>query len=148
MPPKVARVKPNKDALKKKVELPECEVKEVEVWYPPDEFLVYAHDIMIERYGYWSGFELGLEPYHHIVEEMKNADDIYRKAAILLRGVVTTRIFQDGHHRTGFEVTKAFLEMNGAQMKEIDERKIIKFIKDIRRYSLDEIESWLRNGSL
>lgn len=148
MPSKVAKVKPNKDILKKNIELPECEVKEGEVWYPPDEFLVYAHDIMIERYGYWSGFALGLEPYHNIVDEMKNVEGIYRKAAILLRGVVTTRIFQDGHHRTGFEVTKAFLEMNGAEMKEKVEQKIIKFIKDIRKYSLDEIESWLKNGSL
>jgi hypothetical protein len=123
-------------------------VKEGEVWYPPDEFLVYAHDLMIERYGYWSGFELGLEPYHLIVKEMKKTDSIYRKAAILLRGIVTTRIFQDGHHRTGFEVTKAFLEMNNAHMKENAEANIIKFIKDIRKYSLDEIECWLKNGSL
>jgi hypothetical protein len=148
MPSRVGKVKPNKDALKKHVELPECEVNEGEVWYPPDEFLVYTHDIMIERYGYWSGFELGLEPYHHIIDEMKKTDGIYRKAAILLRGIATTRIFQDGHHRTGFEVTKAFLEMNGAQMKEYVDRKIIKFIKDIRKYSLDEIECWLKNGSL
>lgn len=71
MTPKVQKVKPNKEALKKIIKLPECEVKEGEVWYPPDEFLVYAHDIMIERYGYWSGFELGLEPYHHFIEEAK-----------------------------------------------------------------------------
>ena len=148
MPSRVRKVTPNKDAIKKHVELPECEVKEGEVWYPPDEFLVYAHDLMIERYGYWSGFELGLEPYHLIVAEMKKAEGIYRKAAILLRGIVTTRIFQDGHYRTGFEVTKAFLEMNNAQMKENVEVNIIKFIKGIRKYSVDDVECWLRNGSL
>ena len=148
MPSKVEKVKPNKDALKRQIRLPECDVKKGEVWYPPDEFLVYAHDVMIERYGYWSGFELGVEPYHHIIDEMKNADGIYLKAAILLQGIATTRIFQDGHHRTAFEVTKAFLEMNGAEMKENDEQKIIKFIKGIRKYSFEEIDSWLRNGSL
>jgi hypothetical protein len=96
MSPKVEKIKPDKEALKKPVELPDCEVKEGEVWYPPDEFLVYAHDIMISRYGYWSGFEVGLEPYHHYILEAKNAEGIYRKAAILLKRIATSRIFQDG----------------------------------------------------
>jgi len=148
MPPKISKVKPNKDALKNHIELSECEVKEGEVWYPPDEFLIYAHDIMIERYGYWSGFEVGLEPYHRFIEEIKNIEGIYRKASILLQKIATSRIFQDGHHRTAFEVTKAFLEMNGAELKEKDDQKIIKFIKDIRKYSIEEIESWLKNGCL
>ena len=145
---KVEKVKPNKEALKKHVELPDCEVTEGEVWYPPDDFLIYAHDLMIECYGYWSGFELGMEPYHHLIEEIKNTEGIYRKAAILLKGIATTRIFQDGHHRTAFEVTKAFLEMNGAEFKEKEEQEIIKFIKGVRKYSIEEIESWLKNGSM
>jgi hypothetical protein len=140
------KVKPDKEALDERIELPDCEVKEGEVWYPDDEFLVYAHDIMIRRYGYWSGFDLGLEPYHHIIEEVKAAGGICRKAAILLQRIVTTRIFQDGHHRTAFEVTKAFLEMNGASLKEKDEDRIIRFIKNIREYGIDEIERWIENG--
>ena len=103
---------------------------------------------MIERYGYWSGFDVGVEPYRHFIEEVKNAKGIYRKAATLLIRIATMRIFQDGHHRTAFEVTKAFLEMNGAEFKEKDEQKIIKYIKGIRRYSIKEIESWLVNGTM
>lgn len=148
MSPKAKKVKPDKEALKEPIELPECEVREGEVWYPPEEFLIYAHDIMIRRYGYWSGFEVGLEPYHHIIEEAKNADGIYRKAAILLKRIATSRIFQDGHHRTAFEVTKAFLEMNGAIFKEKDELKIIRFIKNIREYDIEQIEGWLKDGTL
>jgi death-on-curing family protein len=148
MPSKVEKVKPDKEVLKKPVELPTCEVKEGEVWYPPVEFLIYAHDIMIKRYGYWSGFEVGIEPYHHFIEEAKNAQGTHRKAAILLKRIATSRIFQDGHHRTAFEVTKAFLEMNGEEFKEKNEQNIIKFIKDIRKYSIEDIESWLKNGSL
>ena len=148
MSPKVEKVKPDKEALKKNIELPDCEVKEGEVWYPPDEFLILAHDIMIKRYGYWSGFEVGIEPYHHFIEEIKNAEGIYRKAAILLKRIATSRIFQDGHHRTAFEVTKAFLEVNEAEFKEKDDQKIIKFIKDIRKHTIDDIESWLKNGAL
>jgi len=45
-------------------------------------------------------------------------------------------------------VTKAFLEMNGVVFKEKDELKIIRFIKNIREYNIEEIEGWLKDGTL
>jgi hypothetical protein len=38
--------------------------------------------------------------------------------------------------------------MNEAELKEKDDQKIIKFIKDIRKYSIEEIEGWLKDGTL
>lgn len=57
-------------------------------------------------------------------------------------------MFKDGNHRTAFEVTKTFLEMNGKKMKITDTEEIIRFIKDIRQYNLEEVESWLENGEI
>jgi death-on-curing family protein len=145
---KIEKIKPNIEALKKYIDLPECEVEEGKIWYPSDDFLIFAHDIIIECYGYWSGFELGIEPYHHIINETEEVEGIYRKAAILIKGIATTRIFQDGHHRTAFEVTKTFLEMNGAEFNEKDDLKIIKFMKGIRKFDIEQIEGWLKNGTL
>ena len=145
---KIEKIKPNIEALKKYIDLPECEVEEGKIWYPSDDFLIFAHDIIIECYGYWSGFELGIEPYHHIINETEEVEGVYRKAAILIKGIATTRIFQDGHHRTAFEVTKTFLEMNGAEFNEKDELKIIKFMKGIRKFDIEQIEGWLKNGTL
>lgn len=45
-------------------------------------------------------------------------------------------------------MVKTFLEKNDAVFKENDEQKVIRFIKDIRRYSIEEIEGWLENGEL
>ena len=56
--------------------------------------------------------------------------------------------FADGNHRTAYEVTKTFLEMNGGEMKVVDLREVITFIKDIRCYSIDEIEAWLKYGKV
>jgi death-on-curing family protein len=145
---KIEKIKPNIEALKKYIDLPECEVEEGKIWYPSDDFLIFAHDIIIECYGYWSGFELGIEPYHHIINETEEVEGIYRKAAILIKGIATIRIFQDGHHRTAFEVTKTFLEMNGAEFNEKDDLKIIKFMKGIRKFDIEQIEGWLKNGTL
>ncbi|MGA3060199.1 MAG: hypothetical protein ABSD92_07490 [Candidatus Bathyarchaeia archaeon] len=149
MSSKVQKVKPDEEALKKPIEIPESEeVGENEVWYPPDWFVVRMNEIMIHRYGGYCGFEVGIEPYHHFIEEIKNAEGIYRKASILLKRIATSRIFQDGHHRTAYIVTKTFLEKNDAIFKEKDESKIISFIKDIRNYDIEQIEGWLQNGKL
>ena len=80
------------------------------------------------------------------IEEARKAEGIYFKAAILLKMIATTRIFQDGHHRTAYITTKTFLEKNDATFKEKDERKIIKFIKDIRKYDIEQVKDWLENG--
>ena len=119
-----------------------------EVWYPPDLFLDQIHDIVIESYGGFPGYELGLEPYHHIIQQTRQVEGIYCKAALLLRELITTRIFQDGHHRTAFVIVKTFLEKNDAVFKENDEQKVIRFIKNIRRYTVKEIEGWLEHGEL
>jgi len=147
--PKKAKHKRNEDEIKRPLIVPECETNDPEeVWYPPDWFLEQIHDIMINRYGGYTGYESGLEPYHQIIQQVKKAEGIYRKGAILLKEIATTRIFQDGHHRTAYIVVKTFLEKNDADFKEKDEQKIIRFIKDIRTHSIDEIEGWLRDGEL
>jgi prophage maintenance system killer protein len=79
---------------------------------------------MIDRYGGYTGFESGLEPYHHFIDEAKNTTGIYRKAAVLLKDIGTSRVFQDGHHRTAYIVIKTFLEKNDADFKEKDEQNI------------------------
>ena len=60
--------------------------------------------------------------------------------------IATTRIFQDGHHRTAYIVTKTFLEKNDRAFKEKDERKIIRYIKHIRKNGIKQVKDWLENG--
>jgi len=103
---------------------------------------------MIEKFGGRSGFDRGITVFDAILEEVKETKGIYRKAAILLRRLATGRIFDDGNHRTAFEVTFTFLQLNDAEMKVKDTQKIIRFIKDILFYDLDEIEAWLKNGQV
>lgn len=148
MPPH-QKIKPDSTAQKEPLKVPECTGDIIDdVWYPPEWFVVEVHDAMLQRIGGWAGLEVGLTPYQYFLEEMKAAEGIYRKAAILLKNIATSRIFQDGHHRTAYVVTKTFLEKNDLEFAAKDEQKIIKFIKDVRKYSIEEIEGWIRNGKL
>jgi hypothetical protein len=38
--------------------------------------------------------------------------------------------------------------MNGERMKIADKQKIIRFIKDIKQYSIEQVEDWLENGKV
>jgi len=118
-----------------------------ETWYPNEEFVLKIHEIMLKKYGGWPGFERGMNVFQNIITEMKAARGNYRKAAILLRGIVTGRIFKDGNHRTAQALTETFLEMNNTPMKTQDSKQITKFIKNILHYNIDEIEKWLEHGT-
>ena len=123
------------------------EIPEEDVWYPDEEIVLEIHEIMLKKYGGWLGFERGIIVFKSILAEAKAAKGIYRKAAILLRGIGTRRIFKDGNHRTAQALTETFLEMNNMQMKIQDSKEIIKFIKGILHYDIDEIEEWLKHGT-
>jgi prophage maintenance system killer protein len=120
--------------------------QEEKTWYPNAELVLKIHETMLEKYGGWPGFERGMTGFQNIITEMKATKGIYRKAAILLRETVTGRIFKDGNHRTAQALTETFLEMNNAQMKVQDPKEIIRFIKNILYYNIDEIEAWLKHG--
>jgi len=116
------------------------------IWYPNEEILLKIHETMLKKYGGWPGFERGIDVFQNILTDMKKAEGIYRKAAILLREMVTGRIFKDGNHRTAQALTETFLEMNNTPMKIQDSKEIIRFIKNILHYNIDEIEAWLKHG--
>jgi prophage maintenance system killer protein len=120
--------------------------QEEKTWYPNEELVLKIHETMLIKYGGWSGFERGINVFQTIITEMKAAEGIYCKAAILLRRTVTGRIFKDGNHRTAQALTETFLEMNNTQMKIQDPKEIIRFIKNILYYNIDEIEAWLKHG--
>jgi len=118
------------------------------MWYPDKDLIIKVHELMLKLYGGYPGFERGIDAYDAILEEVKEAKGVYRKAAILLRRIVRARIFQDANHRTAQIITEIFLKKNNAEMATKEPKIVIKFIKDILYYNIDEIEEWLKNGTL
>lgn len=115
-------------------------------WYPDENIVLAAHDAMLKQFGGYPGFETGMDVFKVVLEEAKETKGSYRKAAVFLKRLVEVRIFCDGNHRTAYLVTDMFLRLNGETIKIEDQRKVIRFIKDIRQYNIDEIEAWLKNG--
>jgi death-on-curing family protein len=119
------------------------------LWYPDDAFVILTHEEILKKYGGYPGFERGIEPFSLVLAEVKaDRGSVYRKAAILIQRMVNVRIFQDGNHRTAFEVTDTFLRMNGEQIKIPDKQKVIRLIKSVKQYNVEQIEGWLESGEV
>ena len=119
------------------------------LWYPDEAFVIRTHEELLEKYGGYPGFERGIGQFDLVLAEVKaDRGSLYRKAAILLQRMINVRIFQDGNHRTAYEVTDTFLRMNGERIKIKDKPKAIRFIKDIKQYNIEQIEGWLENGEV
>lgn len=117
------------------------------MWYPDESFVLQTHEEMWKKYGGYAGFERGIEQFNMVLTEVKaDKGSVYRKAAILLQRIINVRIFQDGNHRTAYAVTDTFLRMNGKRIKVLDEQKVIRLIKDIKHYTIEQIAGWLENG--
>jgi len=119
------------------------------LWYPDEAFVIRTHEELLEKYGGYVGFERGIGQFDLVLAEVKaDRGSLYRKAAILLQRMVNGRIFQDGNHRTAFEVTDTFLRMNGEQIKIPDKQKVIRLIKSVKQYNVEQIEGWLESGEV
>lgn len=57
------------------------------MWYPDEDFVVWVHDIMLERFGGFSSFERGLSCFAVILSEVKAERGLYRRAALMSSGL-------------------------------------------------------------
>lgn len=74
-------------------------------------------------------------------------DDLYMRAAHLLRKLVTSHLFEDANKRTAWATTEIYLERNDTTPAERGE-PVERVLKRIRRYDVDEIAEWLETGEL
>ena len=121
------------------------------LWYPDRDFIVKAHEEALMELGSGGhpGFERGIDAFDHILlEARQNKGSIYRKAAVFLKGLVNARIFLDGNHRTAFVVTDTFFRMNGLKINTQNTKNVIRFIKDIKEYNIEQVEVWLEHGKM
>ena len=100
---------------------------------------------IIEEFGGSTGFqnEGNLE---FVLAKVKNAKDVFRKAAELMYGINQGHPFLDGNKRTAFEAAKIFLLANNIELiaseKEVEEF-MVKMAQP-EKISIKETEIWIR----
>ncbi len=103
---------------------------------------------IIEEYG----GSIGLQNEGNldfILAKVRNAKDVYRKAAELMHGINQGHPFLDGNKRTAFESAKIFLLANSIRLK-VDEKPAEEFMIKMaqpEKLSIREVEIWIKGHS-
>lgn len=117
---------------------------------PSERQIVAAHDEIEEEWELkHTGARVG-SPFLHlrdILEEVRDYDNVYSRAACLLRKVVTAHLFEDGNKRTAWVVTRRYLRQHGFEPAP-DLEEVERLLRRIRRYDVEEIADWLESGDL
>jgi len=121
----------------------------VSIWYPSWAFYVETHQIMLEQFGGYPGiYQTSRSAFEAIMEEVKATEGIFRQAGIMLSKLRRVRLVEDAQKRTAYVLTTTFLEKNGEKMSVSDPEKVNSFMKDMLKYSLDEIVEWIKDGKV
>ena len=94
---------------------------------------------------------LGTGKLRQVVAEcMESEGGIYKKAGILLCGLVRAHAFASGNRRTAFVAAKKFLEMNGNKIGVADSPENARVLQGVRDgyYSEEEIVEWIEHGKI
>ena len=80
----------------------------------------------------------------------KSREDVFGKAAILLKGLVQAHAFASGNRRTAFLAMKFFLVTNNQTLGIGDNPENAKVLLGIREdfYSDKEIKEWVKHGKI
>lgn len=82
-----------------------------------------------------------------IVRDADGYDDLYHRAAFLLRKLITAHLFEDGNKRTAWLTARKYLLENGEEPAERDSDAGL-VLRRIRRYDVAEIAEWLESGKI
>ena len=80
--------------------------------------------------------------------DFRSGEDIFTKAAYLLKGIIQGHPFVDGNKRTGFEATDIFLRKNGYYL-DVDVVDGVSFTIAVAMNALTDVEirGWIKHHS-
>lgn len=106
--------------------------------------IIDIHDDIIEIYGGTRGI-LNQGTIEHLIYLLDRKNDVFKKAALTLKHIITGHPFIDGNKRTAFEVTDILLRKEGYHIH-VNGDEMQNALLKIAKYECDdkEIEEWLR----
>ncbi len=118
-----------------------------EIIYLTMEEIIEIHDRIIKEFGGESGIS-NKGNLEFTLSKMRIPKDIYRKAAVLMTGIIESHVFVDGNKRTGLEAARVFLKENNKIIKIKDINEAGEFINSISegKKLLDEVIKWIKEN--
>lgn len=115
----------------------------------PDEILAIHETIEVVEDMTYRGTRIAAPrlELRELLDEARDLEGVYLRAAFLLRKLITAHLFEDGNKRAAWTVTWIYLERHGLHPDEQDQ-SVERVLRRIRRYDVEEIAEWLESGDL
>jgi death-on-curing protein len=117
---------------------------------PTVEEIDSHHDSVVEEYDIkYTGVNAfnPSETMYSILQDADKQEDPYEKAAVLLRRLPVTHIYEDGNKRTTWLTVTDYLDRKGFDYPQ-DAEEIDKVLKQIRSFDIEELADWLETGEI
>ena len=122
------------------------------MWYPDPETIIFVNRVVTLMSNRKADQYKLLKPQdflQSVIEQARAArGDLYTKAAVLLRNLVVNHGFASGNKRTAFIVTAQFIVQNGGRLAVSDFAQAERVLRNVRRFSVQQLASWLQGGEL
>jgi death-on-curing protein len=111
------------------------------------EEIIELNKKIVEEFGGTIGL-INESNLDFVLAKVKNAKDIFKKAAELVYGINIGHVFIDVNKRTAFEAAKIFLLANDIEMRTDEEAEefMIKMAQP-EKLSIKEVEIWIKQHS-
>lgn len=120
--------------------------------FPTGKEIMKIHDWIEEEYDMkYRGTQVAAPriKFKRIVREAReDYDDIYERAAFLLRKIIVSHYFEDGNKRTGWVVMREYLVRNSQAPAKNEADDIEPVLKAIRKFDVGELSTWLKTGDI
>lgn len=109
------------------------------------------HDLIVEEYQLDNpGVE---DPFpdrklQEILDEASEYDDVYLRAATLLREIAAVHIYADGNKRTAWITTIEYLDRLRIEPAEEGPEQVDRVARALSRFQVGEIAQWLETGEI
>lgn len=115
----------------------------------PDEILAIHETIEVVEDMTYRGTRMAVPrlELRELLDEARDLEGVYLRAAFLLRKLITAHLFEDGNKRAAWTVTWIYLERHGLHPDERDQ-SVERVLRRIRRYDVEEIAEWLESADL
>lgn len=126
----------------------------MQINYPNEDLVIEYNTLAITMFDVKKADQVKVLNYSKISKAISKCkeieQDIYGKAAVLLKELVRAHAFASGNRRTAFITTIDFVKRNGKKFKIKDDPDNARVLTGIREefYSIDEIKEWINNGKI
>jgi len=120
------------------------------IWYPSVEEIERIHDRVLERNPekYEGRRVPPVSRLPNVLREARNTPGLYKKLAVLLKGIASEHVFEDGNTTTAILTAKKFLDRNNKEFKPSDQKRIGKVANNHGRFTVEEISQYFKTGEI